>query len=502
MPRTLVLSLLLSVLPGPAAAQLGAAEIAEGAWFDPERPGQGLMLDALPGGQVFAAWFTYDAGAPPTAQRWFTAQLRSNGSVASGALLRTLGGSLDQAEAAGPVTEPVGTLRLEFLDCRSLLASWTLSEPQGSSSGQFLARPGAELVQPAECTSATKLRWPHAPPGMDDAAYAALEDQLFLMNGFAQHQGGDASRPDDLYLHDGVDLITDNGTPIHALEAGTVRSVATAGNPTVGFTVTVESDTRPGDGWAYVHVVPEVADGARVTAGQRLGTVRFDDAPHLHLSRVRRPAGAPDWSFHRLLTLDPLPWFSLRDDEPPLLAERLRFLRDGSEEAFPAGTPTVVSGAVDIVAGARDPGAPTRGRFPGSNVDVGDRHGVAWIEYAIAGQGHFAYHRAFDFQTLDVGRPEPYIYSMAPWARVIYQPILRVSLDRPDEWQFNFYRLTHGRDATEVALADAAGAWHTDARDESGARRFPDGAYTITVRAGDAAGNVAEAQYEVEVRND
>lgn len=491
----------LLLLPGaPGLAQDRAPALAEGAWFDPQHSGQGLMLDALANGQVFAAWFAFGSGPAPAPQRWYTALLRPSGSVLTGALLGSAGGALDAAPGA-VATAPTGSLRLDFLDCRTARLSWSVAEPGGGNHGQWLLGPGADLVEHAPCAAAAKLRWPHAPPGMAEADYAALEDAVFIMNNFGQHQGGDQARPDALYLHDGVDLMLPNGTPIHALEDGTVRAVEPAGSAPYGFTVTVESAAYPGHGWSYVHVTPSVAVGDAVQAGQPMGGVRFDPAPHLHLSRVRRPAAAPGWSFQYLLTRDPLPWFALREDnEPPLLLPRLRFLDDATGQDLPPGAP--LSGAVDIVAGARDPGPHARGVFPGGVTEVGDLHAVAWIEYSIEGEERFVHQRAFDLQTLEIGRTRPDVWSMQPVAEVLYRPILRVPLDAPGERSFHYYILTHGSDRTAVTEADASGAWHTDALDDSGARLFPDGSYTLTVRAGDAAGNIAAAHYAVEVRND
>jgi len=75
------------ILGGAAAsAQLKVDTVLEGAWFDPEAPGNGLTIDALPSERMlFVAWYTFapdDGGG----QRWYTGLLEIEGAVASGPL--------------------------------------------------------------------------------------------------------------------------------------------------------------------------------------------------------------------------------------------------------------------------------------------------------------------------------------------------------------------------------------------------------------------------------
>ena len=491
---------LLAASPAPAAAQLlGPDSPAEGAWYDTATPGQGLLLDALPAaGTLFAAWFTY-AGDDSGEQRWYVATLTATGPMATGPLFATRGGRLNQPPGDGQVQDEVGTLTLDFTDCATVRASYAIATATESHSGQFTANAAALLTDPGfTCSKATKLRWPHAAPTLDAAAYAALAASVFIPNNYAVHQGGVADRPDDLYLHSGLDIVTENGDPIFALADGVVRRVSSAGTNS-GFTVTVEDEGSTGEGWSYVHIVPEVPMGAQVSAGQRIGTVQFQGLPHLHLSRVRQQEGSSSWEYHRLVNQDPTPWFVLPDPEPPLFRPQLLFLQDGTDEAFAAGTPTVVSGKVDIVAGIRDPGPHSRMDFNGAV--LGDRHNVAWVEYQIAGAGVFERHRAFDFINLGISSPSGSPWSMGPMAAVAFMPILRAPVSEQDR-RFNYYRLTHGVAQRRIDVSQSERAWDTTALAEDGSRRYPDGRYTITVRAADWAGNVAGMQEEVEVDND
>jgi hypothetical protein len=92
-----------------------------GAWANPATDSQGFVLDVAPDllgpGRplLFGGWFTFDATAAGGV-RWYTIQgaLEPSG-PATMAIYRTLGGSLDSAQAT--TTEPVGTVHVDFADC-------------------------------------------------------------------------------------------------------------------------------------------------------------------------------------------------------------------------------------------------------------------------------------------------------------------------------------------------------------------------------------------------
>ncbi len=110
-----------------------ATRLDSGAWFNPATSGQGILFEVLEEiGQLFAAWFTFapqaaKVGAPE--HRWLTAQ----GELADGAVdlevSVTAGGAFDSPQPV--MTEPAGTLRLEFLDCNHILARYELDEVAG-----------------------------------------------------------------------------------------------------------------------------------------------------------------------------------------------------------------------------------------------------------------------------------------------------------------------------------------------------------------------------------
>jgi len=114
------------VLFPPGALGLNAG--LNGAWYNRDTSGQGLLLDIFTDSrQVFAAWFTFDlerpdAGVEPligdAGQRWFTALggYQDGDRMVSLTLYNSSGGIFDSG--VPPVaTDAYGTVELEFSDC-------------------------------------------------------------------------------------------------------------------------------------------------------------------------------------------------------------------------------------------------------------------------------------------------------------------------------------------------------------------------------------------------
>ena len=116
------------------------------AWFSPATAGQGFSITVFSElGQVFLAWFTFDAERPAEdhvavlgepGHRWLTAQGAFVGNTAELTLFNSIGGVFDAAEPI-PETDQagVGSLTLEFDSCTSGMATYNM--PELGLSGEF-----------------------------------------------------------------------------------------------------------------------------------------------------------------------------------------------------------------------------------------------------------------------------------------------------------------------------------------------------------------------------
>jgi hypothetical protein len=129
----------------------------DGAWFNPEHPGQGLFIDVLGEiGQVSFGWFTFADGAPAAASgdqlTWYTALGPRDGASATLTLYRSTGGAFNRANAVDTIA--VGSAEIEFSSCDEGRLSYSFD---GGGSGEIplqrvAARPGcigAERSVPA-----------------------------------------------------------------------------------------------------------------------------------------------------------------------------------------------------------------------------------------------------------------------------------------------------------------------------------------------------------------
>ena len=98
-----------------------------GAWFEPDTAGQGVLFDVYRSFEgddfIFAAWFTY-GDETASGQRWLTAQGGFEGSTASISVFETKGGLFDDPQITG--TEPVGTMTIHFSDCSNATLTYAL----------------------------------------------------------------------------------------------------------------------------------------------------------------------------------------------------------------------------------------------------------------------------------------------------------------------------------------------------------------------------------------
>jgi hypothetical protein len=120
----------------------------DGAWFDPNTAGQGLLIDARPdpvnGDFMFIAWFTY-GDTNTSGQHWLTAQGPFENSSADIPIYETTGGSFD--DPLPPSTNEVGQMQIELNDCNS--ATLVYSIPDRTLQGEIdliRAVPGTDAL--------------------------------------------------------------------------------------------------------------------------------------------------------------------------------------------------------------------------------------------------------------------------------------------------------------------------------------------------------------------
>lgn len=127
---------------GSVVAQQPINEGLDGAWLNPQTPGQGILLDVDEEASfLFLAWFTYDpAGVPgEDNHRWFTAQGNYAGDSATLTLTQTQGGEFagdDPVEAL-----EVGSVTIAFSSCTTAQLTYFIegADLSGTISLQRLA---------------------------------------------------------------------------------------------------------------------------------------------------------------------------------------------------------------------------------------------------------------------------------------------------------------------------------------------------------------------------
>lgn len=323
--------------------------------------------------------------------------------------------------------------------------------------------------------SGKKLAWPFA---------GKFRDQN-LWNNYQQ--------PTDSYVHAALDLMQDAGTEVHAVDAGRVALIATNyPDWTTHHFFIVEPEPGQGEGWCYTHVDPasytfEVGD--EVQAGDVLGSVvdfslgENDGADHLHLHYVAfQQEGDGKVEFQSLY--DPLLRFDNPDDQKPTIHTPFRLVRNRSLDEV---DPDAVSGEVDVLVALSDNGY--RGQagnwgVPLVTIEITGKQAAPWRKLVLDQRGPMHDARIVKPLYLSYAQRKPFVEGLPPWPGVYV------------------LKSTNTDGDGVIEASDERQCWNTLELDENGERRFPDGKYTLTVRAWDLAGNKAEEKQVVRVKND
>ena len=135
-------------LAGDTTESLDKNDGWDGAWYDENSPGQGFLIDVHPSAEgddfIFVAWFTFGEDST-SGQRWLTAQGPLAGTTANIVVYETMGGSFDK-----PITDqtiPVGSMTINFTDCKNALLTYSLTDEGLEGSIQIQrAIPGTEAL--------------------------------------------------------------------------------------------------------------------------------------------------------------------------------------------------------------------------------------------------------------------------------------------------------------------------------------------------------------------
>lgn len=100
------------------------------AWFDPQRDGEGFVLEILDGGRAVMYWFTYDGAGQ---QDWYVAEGEIRGNrIVFPQLLRVAGGEFGPGFDPDRVTRtPVGSASFIWSSCDSGAMSWVIDGDGG-----------------------------------------------------------------------------------------------------------------------------------------------------------------------------------------------------------------------------------------------------------------------------------------------------------------------------------------------------------------------------------
>jgi len=343
-----------------------------------------------------------------------------------------------------------------------------------------------------------KLPYPHHNPDYTQHEYDSLVNTLFIINNFGLYQCGDTK--EECYFHDGLDFVMDNGTPIFALEAGTIR--ANIGGDQYYRTLVVEDADEEGFGWTYTHIYNfQNKVGTEVSKGQFLGRVNFQGLNHIHLNRTRLRDGGTWDNFTDLINIYPDNYFTFIDNVEPIIKTPFHYFRNQSDSIFKnEGLVDTIFGAIDIVVSMRDAGA-YAGDFIGNSGYWGDRLAVRDISYRILKNDvEILNRKSFDFTNLE------FSFHNEKWkeALTVFKHANVLDIDGGSNNMFHsHYIITNAIENFHGSInpEDGVRSWITNELDSLGHQVFPNGLYTIEVTAHDSNGNKTVKSDAVFVQN-
>jgi hypothetical protein len=132
----------------------GTLDFASGSWYDPQRNGEGFVVQILSPESALVTWFTYPPEGEPGQQAWLIGQGNISGNrIVIDQMQRPAGAIFGPEFYPGDVVrEYWGSLELTFTDCTTAAASWS-GPPAFGSGSMELAR--LSFIDDVECESGT-----------------------------------------------------------------------------------------------------------------------------------------------------------------------------------------------------------------------------------------------------------------------------------------------------------------------------------------------------------
>jgi len=295
-------------------------------------------------------------------------------------------------------------------------------------------------------------------------------------------------------FHKGVDIAASAGTPVHAISPGRVKWLLNPDRPVYNHIAVTDAE---GVRYDYGHVIPVVADGATVVAGQCIATIAVhSELDHLHFS-IRNQSDKP--------IKNPLgPGGPITDkDADPLwkpVVKDIYFRSDDFSQlggaVYGADGSLTAYGAVDLVAPAMD----SSGGIVNKNSPlIRQDAGIMQLMWKIGETGSIRYllkDGQWDNELRRGGADILFNEADIPCDTGI------CTATTDDDKQGYYYILTNTADTingTSLALAQE-GAWNTKLKkgaawykgssaeindvDSPSGPEYPDGLYSVYARAG------------------
>ncbi len=288
------------------------------------------------------------------------------------------------------------------------------------------------------------------------------------------------------YLHPGVDLMVPPYTPVYAVKSGYVKAVVTTSEELHWRVVIGDSaGTQECDAWVYAHLrqstIP-VSVGDYVEEGEVIGDiVAWHDADfhHLHFVQVRHHGDSAAWSQWQnwqyvTNALDVIE--SQYDPDPPAFepayeSQSFAFAINYTSVYFPAGAPLI--GDVDIVCRVYD-----------YINDYNWKLAPHKIEYRIEGDSSIPWTNSVCFTGILYSNDNVY---------VVYQNDATCDTWANYDERIYYFNVTNTDGDSVIEASDALNCWQTS--------YFPNGTYTVYVRAHDAFGNSTIESMDIAIEN-